>query len=345
MKKTTLMIRMQRDARAIEALKSIDGLTVDVLDFDEGGGLYAEDAAIDPARAADADILFCELPFANMDAFTNLKFIQISSAGYAQLYGLDLPQKNIRACNGRGVFDTPIGEWCAAMMVNLVRDMRAMLRNQEAGVFDRDARFQSELRGKRAGFFGYGSIAREAARLAKAMGMDISAYGRERADFTHRNYYAVPGTGDMQAEIPDAFYFPGQEDEFCKNLDFFIVGMPLTPLTEGIVGEKILRALPKGVFIINFARGPIIDETALLNALRDGHIGGAALDVHYKYPMPADHPLWRFPNVIMTPHISGSSKSTNFLPRIYDILTQNVKRYMDGRPLLNQLTEAQLNGG
>jgi len=77
--------------------------------------------------------------------------------------------------------------------------------------------------------------------------------------------------------------------------------------------------------------------------LRDGHLGGAALDVHYYYPMPADHPLWRFPNVIMTPHISGSNLTPSYLPRIYDVLSQNIRRFISGQTLLNEITAEQLN--
>ena len=344
MGKTKLLIWMDHNEEVLGRLRKINGLEVKVLTGAQYKNYEAAGVSAPPEQARDTDILFCGLPFANMAAFETLKLIQISSTGYSQLFGLDLPLKGIRACNGRGEFDTPIGDWCLAMMVNLNRDVRGMIRNQEAGIWARPARHQTELRGKRVGFFGYGSIAREAARLAAAIGMEVVAYDRERADFSRRNYYVVPGTGDMKAEIPAEFYYPGEELAFCEKLDFFVAAMPLTTMTEGMINERILRALPAGAFVLNFARGPLIDEQSLLGALRDGHLGGAALDVHYHYPMPADHPLWRFPNVIMTPHISGSSLSPNYLPRIYDILTQNVKRYMAGEPLLNELSADQLNG-
>ena len=344
MEKIKLMIWMQHTQYLVNELRKIEYLEVDVLEGEGFDDDELEGILVPPERAKEVDVLFCTQPFANMDAFKNLKYIQISTTGYAQLYGLGLSDRGIRCCNGRGEFDTPIGEWCLTMMVNLNRDFRSMIRNQEAGLWDRPARFQTELRGRRVGFFGYGSLARESARLAQAVGMEVIAFDRERIDFTLKNYYVVPGTGDLKAEIPSEFYYPGQEIEFCKNLKFFITAMPLTPKTKGIVNEKILRALPIGAFVLNFARGPLIEEQALLSVLRDGHIGGAALDAHYSYPMPADHPLWRFPNVIMTPHISGSSLSENFLPRIYDILNQNIHRYMAGQPLLNELTPEQLRG-
>ena len=135
-----------------------------------------------------------------------------------------------------------------------------------------------------------------------------------------------------------------RSNEFLSNLDFLILAMPLTKTTRGIVGERELQSLPRSAFVLNPARGPLIQEQALLKALESGWIAGAAIDTHYYYPMPANHPLWRFPNVIMTPHISGSSKSTHYIDRSWDIFVSNVKRYLAGEQLLNELSSAQLSG-
>src|SRR5262245_54534218 len=102
--------------------------------------------AIDAKRLREIDVLACSLPPTNLADAKNLKWIQIASAGYAQLLGLDLPGRGIRATNARGCFDVPIGEWVMAMMVNLLRDTRQMIRNQESRTWDRGARFQRELR-------------------------------------------------------------------------------------------------------------------------------------------------------------------------------------------------------
>src|SRR5262249_18821199 len=120
--------------------------------------------------------------------------------------------------------------------------------------------------------------------------------------------------------------------------------MPLTRNTEGIIGEKELAAMPKSAYLLNPARGPLIDEKALLRALAEKWIAGAALDTHYQYPMPSDHPIWAFPNVIFTPHISGSSLNPMFQHRLWDIFSQNVARYSGGGKLLNELTADQLRG-
>jgi phosphoglycerate dehydrogenase-like enzyme len=111
-----------------------------------------------------------------------------------------------------------------------------------------------------------------------------------------------------------------------------------------LIGEHELRALPRHAFLLNPARGPIIQQDALLRALRENWIAGAALDTHYQYPMPPDHPLWAFPNVTFTPHISGSSLSPNFKTRLWDIFLSNLERFTSGGPLLNELSVSQLNG-
>ena len=120
--------------------------------------------------------------------------------------------------------------------------------------------------------------------------------------------------------------------------------MPLTEASRGIIGETELRTLRPTACLLNPARGPLVQEQALLRALSEGWIAGAAIDTHYYYPMPPDHPLWRMPNVIMTPHIAGSSGSPFFLQRVWDIFTQNVERFASGQPLLNELTSEQLSG-
>lgn len=334
-----LLVQVPVHAPSLERLKSVPGLHVEVID-------PPPDEEIRPLPTSlvhDVDAHVCAIPPANLDDMKSLKWIQITSSGYSQLYGLRLIERRIRATNAAGVNDIAIAEWCIAMMVNLARDLRGLIRNQNAGIFDRDQRFQREMRGSVLGIWGYGGIGREAARLAKEMGLKVYAMTREGAR-AQKNHYSVAGTGDAEGLLPDQFFRAGEEAEFLRELDFLVLSMPHTKTTEGIVGERELQMLPRRAYLLNPARGPLVQEPALLRALREGWIAGAALDAHFYYPMPADHPLWRFPNVIMTPHISGSSASTFFLERIWDLLTQNVERWMAGRPLLNELSASQLQG-
>jgi phosphoglycerate dehydrogenase-like enzyme len=138
--------------------------------------------------------------------------------------------------------------------------------------------------------------------------------------------YTPAGTGDPDGKLPDRVFTLPQKREFLAGLDFLILALPHTRHSDGLIGEEELRTLPRHAFVLNPARGPIIQEKALLEVLRRNRIAGAALDTHFAYPLPADHPLWRFPNVILTPHISGADRSREFPGRIADLFTQNVKR-------------------
>lgn len=328
---------MPVDDELLQQLQSLPGVCVRTIDPRE------KPEPLPQEFANDTNVLFCTFPPTNIEDCAALRLVQISSVGYNQTVNIGLAERGVRACNAQGVFDVPIAEWNMAMMFQLARDMRGMYRNQELQIWDRSAKFQTEIRGLNIGIWGYGGIGRETARLAKAMGMYVQVLVRDRIK-ERGHTFCVPGTGDPRGELPDRVFIHGQEAEFLRDLDVLIVAVPLTKQTEGMIGEQELRALPPHAFVLNPSRGPIIQEEALLRALRERWIAGAALDTHYHYPMPPDHPLWKFPNVIMTPHISGSSQSTHFKRRIWSIFVENVRRHMQGEPLWNELSPSQLAG-
>ncbi len=338
MKSLRLLIDVPVEPTALARLQNSGAFEVDVVIPP------AETARpLDPARLAAVDVLFCSIPPSNFPDLRQVRWLQLASTGYTQLFGLDLPARGILATNARGCFDVPIAEWNVAMMVNLARDCRQLIRNQDAAVWDRSAVFQREIRGHTVGLWGYGGIGRETARLARQLGLRVHV--QTRAGIGPRpEVYGVPGTGDPTGVLPDRVFRAGEELEFLRDLDFLIVALPLTKATEGLIGERELRALPPRAFVLNPARGPIIRQEALLAALREKWIAGAALDTHYHYPMPPDHPLWKIPNVILTPHIAGSSLSPNFSRRVWEIFSLNLARFAAGEPLLNELTPAQLAG-
>jgi phosphoglycerate dehydrogenase-like enzyme len=281
--------------------------------------------------------MLCRRPPRDLDRLADLKVMQISTVGYEHLRHLGLADGPLRVCNARGVFDTAIAEWALAMMVNLTRDLRGMLRNQEQGRWERAERFQQEARGRVVGLWGYGGIGRQTARLARAFGLAVHAM--TRAGVRPRpDTFVLPGTGDPEGALPDRVFAAGQEREFLAGLDYLVLALPHTRQSDGLVGEAELRALPRTAFVLNPARGPIIQEAALLRALGEGWIAGAALDTHFAYPLPPEHPLWRLPNVILTPHISGADRGRDFPRRMGALFAENVSRYLDGRPLLNELT-------
>jgi phosphoglycerate dehydrogenase-like enzyme len=243
-------------------------------------------------------------------------------------------------CNARGLFDSAIGEWNLAMMVNLTRDLRRMIRNQEAAAWERIDHFGEEIRGRVVGVWGYGGIGRETARLARAFGMTVHALTRSGV-CPRRDTFCLPGTGVPEGVLCHRVFTAGGEFDFLAGLDFLVLALPHTQKSTGLVGAAELRTLPRTAFLLNPARGPILQEEALLTALREGWIAGAALDTHFAYPLPPEHPLWKMANVILTPHISGADHSRLFPARFGELCVQNVERYLAGRPLLNVVSAAE----
>lgn len=320
----------------LKELNSLPGITVKLVEPPE-----ERSRPLPAVLISDCDILFCTFPPENHREMLQLKLIQISSAGYKQLIGHGFSGRNISACNALGVFDIPIAEWNIAMMVNLARDMRRIFHNQDNQIWDRSARFQHEIRGAVVGIWGYGGIGRETARQAKAMGLRVHVLSRSGVK-PRENVYCVEGTGDAEGALPDKVFLMHEKEEFLKSLDFLIVAIPQTDNNQGIIGNNELSMIKPEAYVLNPARGPLIDEQALLDALQNNRIAGAALDTHYYYPMPPEHPLWKMSNVILTPHISGSSASQKFLERVWDIFVQNVKRFVNDQQLLNELSKNDL---
>ncbi|BBO33626.1 D-2-hydroxyacid dehydrogenase [Lacipirellula parvula] len=334
-----ILVDVPADTAALERLKqrfSVDPVIVDPI---------AEEEAIwrSPDLIQECRICFCTFPPTNLADMPNLQLVQIASSGYTQLAGIGLVEREVRACNARGVFDTAIAEWNIAMMVAMARRLPEMLANQRQAIWDRSARFQTELRGSTVGLWGYGGIGRQTARLCKALGLRVHVLTRSPV-VSRENIYRAADSGDVDGSLPDRVFTMDQWPEFLRDLNFLILCMPLNEQTRGIVQAEHLQTLPRQAYLLNPARGPLVEEHALIAALRERRIAGAALDTHYYYPMPADHPLWGMDNVILTPHISGSSESSYFLERIWDLFSQNVERFLTNKPLLNELTSRQLSG-
>jgi phosphoglycerate dehydrogenase-like enzyme len=176
---------------------------------------------------------------------------------------------------------------------------------------------QVELRGSTLVVYGLGSIGAETARLASALGMRVVGVRRRQSP--------VPGV--------ERTVTPEHLPEVAAEADFLVVCAPLTPASRGAVSADVIARMRPTAWLVNIARGPIVDEAALVEALRAGRIGGAALDALSVEPLPADHALWSFENVIITPHSSNSSP--NVRSRTLALVRENVRRYKAGEPLLN----------
>ena len=299
---------------------------------------YGPDHALSPEQAARTEVLFADLPPTNVAEATALRWIQLGSHGYAQFNGVKLPA-DVRVCNASGVNDIPIAEWCLLMMLAFERDLVGLLAGQRAHRWDRGARFQAELRGRRVGILGYGNIGQELARRCQALGVEVWVLSRFRPGARDLRYHPYPAG---PAPVPERTFTHEQRAEFLGGLDYLVVTTPATSATRGYLDRDALALLPPHAVLLNPARAHVVDEAALIEALRSGQLAGAALDVHYRSPLPADDPFWDLPNTIISPHVSGSSSSTYFRERIWDLFARNLRRYLDDAPLLNRIDRADL---
>jgi phosphoglycerate dehydrogenase-like enzyme len=330
-----VLVCMPVDSAVFQRMEAVRTVRLTVADLQDGKLPVAAEIA------RTTHVLLCDALPPNLEHFASLEWIQIGSVGYSHLAGLSLAERGVRVTNARGVFDVAIAEWCAAMMINLARDMPGLFQNQLERRWDRDARFQSEVRGTTLGIYGYGGIGRETARLAKTLGLQVWVLTRGPLKRRER-IYQIPGTGDPEGILPDKVFDPNERLGFFGGLDYLLLSLPLTAQTEGIIGVQELSALPERAFVLNPARGPLIQERPLIDALTTGKIRGAALDTHYQYPLPPDHPFWSLRNVILTPHISGSSGNSNYLSRVWELFERNVRAFLQGQSLWNELEPQEL---
>lgn len=247
-----------------------------------------------------------------------LEWIQLTSAGADRLLSSGFIEGGITVTTVSGLHATPIGEYVLAQFLMFAKGAPKFVRAQREHEW---ARYMpQELSGKTVGVVGMGHIGGEVARLAKAFGCRVIATRRS----------AGRGATDERCdELMPASDLP----RLLGESDYVVVCVPLTVETRGLIGERELRAMkPTGV-IVNIARGPIIVESELVRALREGWIAGAGLDVFEKEPLPGDSPLWDMENVILTPHISGGTEIYN--QRAVKIFADNIRRYLNGERLMN----------
>jgi len=220
--------------------------------------------------------------------------------------------------NGRGVFRWFLADWVIAVMLLFAFDLRRVIRQQEEGIWE--PFIGSTLAGKTLGIVGYGSIGSAAAERARPFGMKIAAL-RRRSDLLSND------------PLVDQSFGLAQLKELLAASDYVLVATPLTPETQGMIGEPELHAMKQTAVIINVGRGPTIDEAALVRVLESVKIRGAALDVFNKEPLPTDHPFWRMKNVLLSPHTAD--RVEGFLEPALECFFENLKRFGDGASLLN----------
>jgi phosphoglycerate dehydrogenase-like enzyme len=265
-----------------------------------------------------------------------LRWVQLLSAGADHAVGHPGLDEQVILTTTSGMHAVNMGEYALALMLAWAHRLPALMDHQRRAEWPEE-RFElfspQELRGTSVGIVGYGSIGREVGRLAHAFGMRVLALQRSADPIQHG--YIPPGVGDPQGRIPERFYRPHELRTMLAECDYVVLAVPLTGATRNLIGADELRAMKPSAFLINVARGGVVDEPALIRALQRGWIGGAGLDVFAQEPLPADSPLWRMENVILTPHIAGNTPHYN--ARALDVFAENLRRYLAGEPLLNQV--------
>ncbi len=241
---------------------------------------------------------------------SNLKWIQVMIAGVDYIITLPSLRKEVLVTSARGIHGPQMSEMAILLMLALNRNLPQVIRNQDKRIWERWP--GKLLYRKKVGILGVGVIGKEIARKCKAFGM------------------TVWGIDIVKSKVDgvDCFYGPEELPQVAREVDYLILVAPNTPQTEKLVGAKVLSSVKPTAFLISIGRGEIVDEEALIHALKTGRIAGAALDTFWKEPLPIDHPLWEMKNVIITPHVGGMSDI--YAEQVLPLLEENLRRYLRG---------------
>jgi glyoxylate/hydroxypyruvate reductase len=275
-----------------------------------------------------AEVLF-DFDHSHMDDLPelapNLKWIQATSAGIGQFVRSKkyAERTNWIFTTASGVHIRPLAEFVAMSMLLFAKDYFRIEEQQSKKVWTYFT--AHELREYTLGIIGLGKIGREIARVAKAF--DMKVVGTRR---------------DPQGSLPnvDELYSPAELSKVLTQSNFLCISAPHTDETTNMIGAKEIAQLPDKAIFINISRGAVVDEAALLDALKSGKLGGAALDVFAREPLPPDSQFWTLPRVIVSPHSASNGVNENV--RIVDIFCENLKRYSEGKSLLNVLDTKKL---
>jgi phosphoglycerate dehydrogenase-like enzyme len=243
--------------------------------------------------------------------------------------------QNVTLTTSSGIHAPAMAEYILMMVLAFAHRLPRMIEYQRQAAWpgQRWALFvPQELRDATIGIVGYGSIGRETARLGRAFGLRVLALKRH-VDHLSDDGWRLPNVGDAAGEYAARLYAPDQLRAMLAECDYVVVTAPLTPETRGLLGAAEFQVMKREAVIINVARGGVIDEVAMIDALRTQMIGGAALDVFEQEPLPTDSPLWQLPNVILSPHVSGFTP--HYDERAMALFAENLRRYMAGKALLN----------
>ncbi len=296
------------DAGAREFMRSYRGGDVKAVEEDTGEF---------HRRVGEAEVIFgTGLPENILALAPKLKWVHAYAAGVDSLAGTGLLENGVTLTSSKGINGPPIAEFCLMFMLMNEKDMVKRIEAQARREWTRYS--NGLLAGKTVGVIGLGTIGSSVAKRASACDMRVVA--------ARRTY--IPG---QVAPNIDQVFPSNRLNDMLAQCDYLVVAVSLTGETRGMIGRDQFDAMKPGAFFINVSRGEVVDEEALLAALKSGRLGGAALDVFTQEPLPDDSEFWGLPNVIVTPHNTGGLNDYN--DRATRFFCENLRRYLDGRPL------------
>ncbi|MFD4374348.1 D-2-hydroxyacid dehydrogenase [Streptomyces sp. NPDC058486] len=289
----------------------------------------AEDLPAD--LLARTDVLYTSTVFPTAAQAPRLGWVQLDTSGCDHVRPTPLWRSSTPLTTIGGVSPKPLAEYALMMILAHAHHLPAMIGLQNKPDWpDFDHRWNRlmprMLPGATVGIVGYGRIGKEIGRLAQAFGMNV--IGMRRGAERGGERYADPAQEDTAEVVgPDGLY------DLLGRSDYVVLTVPHTPATHHLLDAEAFASMRPGTVLINAARGGVVDETAMLSALRNGQLGFAALDVFATEPLPLDSPLWSEPNVLVTPHVAGFAPA--YHTQVRALFTENLRRFLDGRELLN----------
>ncbi len=265
----------------------------------------------------DADIVFGRLPREPFLAAKKLKWVQSVGVGFETMLYAEMVESEVVITNTAGAFDAAMAEHVLALILSWTRGVIASERNRADRRYTREIPV-TQIAGRRACVLGLGTIGRKVSIYLHRLGMRVTAVDAQ---------VTTPPEGVDDLIGPDKLH------RVLGRSDFVVVALPLTDGTRGLFDKNCFEAMPSHGYVVNVSRGPIINETDLIDALRSGEIAGAGLDVYEEEPLPADSPLWSLDNAVITPHLAGLSDEGR--KNMREIFCENLRRYTSGQPLLN----------
>ncbi len=256
---------------------------------------------------------------------SQLRWIQVNHVGIESLMFLELVNSDIVLTNARGTTGINIAEHVMALVLAFTRTLHITIKRQMEKVWEiRPNLPVMEIAGETIGILGLGGIGLQVAKRAKAFDMRV---------------LAVDPVLTEKPDYVESLWVPDQLHQMLQQSDFVVICCPLTPQTKGIISTAGFGMMKETAFLINIARGRIVDQPALIIALQTKEIAGAGLDVTEPEPLPEDNPHWEMENVIIAPHHAGQSPKS--APRVFHVLCENLKRFTTNQPLISVVDKTQ----